>query len=82
MEEAKFPVTNNVNSISLTGGDEEKNKKTNVTTGNDIEKPTKKETKMPIKESEKKDEAENEPNKKARKEETTRHLDLNPLNIT
>ncbi|GJY52171.1 zinc finger, CCHC-type containing protein [Tanacetum coccineum] len=70
-EEAKFPVTKNVNSISLTRGEEERSKKTDVTTGDDIEKPTKTETEMPVKEAEKEDEAENEPNRKAGKEETT-----------
>ncbi|GKB30780.1 hypothetical protein Tco_0870181 [Tanacetum coccineum] len=70
-EEAKFPVTKNVNSISLTRGEGERSKKTDVTTGNDTEKPTKTETEMPVKEAEKEDESENEPNKKARKEETT-----------
>ncbi|GJW41353.1 hypothetical protein Tco_0067198 [Tanacetum coccineum] len=64
-EEAKFPVTKNVNSISLTRGEEERSEKTNVTTDDDFEKPTKKETKMPGKEAEKEDEAENEPNRKA-----------------
>nr|GEW85539.1 hypothetical protein [Tanacetum cinerariifolium] len=70
-EEAKFPVTKNVNSISLTRGEEERSEKTDVTTGNDFEKPTKTETEMPVKEAKKEDEAENKPNRKARKEETT-----------
>ncbi|GKA17546.1 hypothetical protein Tco_0697383 [Tanacetum coccineum] len=51
--------------------EEERSKKTDVTTDNDIEKPTKIETEMPFKEAEKEDEAENEPNRKAGKEETT-----------
>ncbi|GKD85762.1 zinc finger, CCHC-type containing protein [Tanacetum coccineum] len=63
-EEAKFPVTKNVNSISLTRGEEERSEKTNVTTGDDFEKPTKTEMEMPIKEAKKEDKAENEPNKK------------------
>ncbi|GKC36302.1 hypothetical protein Tco_1048686 [Tanacetum coccineum] len=67
-EEAKFPITKNVNSISLTIGEEEKSEKTDVTSGDDFEKPTKTETIMPVKESEKEDETENEPNRKARKE--------------
>ncbi|GKE10081.1 MAK10-like protein [Tanacetum coccineum] len=70
-EEAKFPVTKNVNSISLTRGEEEKNKRTDVTTGDDIEKPTKTKTEMPVKEAKKEDEAESEPNRKAGKEEAT-----------
>ncbi|GKA02519.1 zinc finger, CCHC-type containing protein, partial [Tanacetum coccineum] len=40
-EEAKFLITKNVNSISLTRGEEERSKKTDITTGDDIEKPTK-----------------------------------------
>ncbi|GJY35209.1 hypothetical protein Tco_0420587 [Tanacetum coccineum] len=43
-EEAKFPVTKNVNSISLTRGGEERSEKIDVTTGDDFEKPTKIET--------------------------------------
>ncbi|GJU14982.1 hypothetical protein Tco_1142948 [Tanacetum coccineum] len=60
-EEAKFPVTKNVNSISLTKGEEERIKKTDVTTGDDIEKPTKTEMEMSVKEAGKEDEAEKEP---------------------
>ncbi|GJR74542.1 zinc finger, CCHC-type containing protein [Tanacetum coccineum] len=78
-EEAKFPVTKNVNSISLTRGEEEKNKSTDVTTGNDIEKPTKTETKMLVKEAEKEDEAESEPNRKAGKEEATEAPSSQPV---
>ncbi|GKB34073.1 hypothetical protein Tco_0879015, partial [Tanacetum coccineum] len=48
-----------------------RSKKTDVTTGDDVEKPTKTETEMPVKEAKKEDKAENEPNRKARKEETT-----------
>ncbi|GKF25725.1 hypothetical protein Tco_0081619 [Tanacetum coccineum] len=70
-EEAKFPVTKNINSISLTRWEEERSKKTDVTTNDNIEKPTKTETEMLVKEAEKEDEVENEPNRKARKEETT-----------
>nr|GEV93020.1 hypothetical protein [Tanacetum cinerariifolium] len=78
-EEAKFLITKNVNSISLTRGEEERSKKTDVTTGDDIEKPTKTEMKMPIKEAKKEDEAENESNRKARKEERTRALSYQPV---
>ncbi|GJX94482.1 hypothetical protein Tco_0349068 [Tanacetum coccineum] len=39
-EEAKFPVTKNVNSISLARGEEERSDKIDVATGNNIEKPT------------------------------------------
>nr|GEV82823.1 hypothetical protein [Tanacetum cinerariifolium] len=69
-EESKFPITKNVNSLSLTRGEEERSDKTDVTTKNDIEKRIGIETEMPIKESEKADEAESDPNRKARKEET------------
>ncbi|GKF29925.1 hypothetical protein Tco_0096267, partial [Tanacetum coccineum] len=71
MEEAKFPVTKNVNSISLTRGEEEKSKKTDITTRDDIKKPTKTKTEMPVKEAEKEDEAESKPNRKARKDKAT-----------
>ncbi|GJZ27412.1 hypothetical protein Tco_0571665 [Tanacetum coccineum] len=37
-EEAKYPVTKNVNSISLTKGEEEKNDEDDITTGEGIEK--------------------------------------------
>ncbi|GJR27412.1 MAK10-like protein [Tanacetum coccineum] len=70
-EEAKFPVAKKVNSISLTKGEEERSEKTDVTTGDNFEKHTKTEMEMPVKEAEKEDEAENEPNKKAGKEEIT-----------
>ncbi|GJY72738.1 hypothetical protein Tco_0477169 [Tanacetum coccineum] len=56
-EEAKFPVTKNVNSISLARGEEERSDKIDVATGNDIEKPTGTETGMQVKEAEKKNEA-------------------------
>ncbi|GKD17591.1 hypothetical protein Tco_1206749, partial [Tanacetum coccineum] len=49
-EEAKFPVTKNVNSISLTKGDEERSNKTEITPDN-TEKPTKTETEIPVKEA-------------------------------
>ncbi|GJZ65020.1 hypothetical protein Tco_0621716 [Tanacetum coccineum] len=64
-EEAEFLVTKNVNSLSLTKGEEERSDKTDVTTGNNIEKHTETGAKMPAKEAEKEDEAENEPNKKS-----------------
>ncbi|GJS63453.1 putative reverse transcriptase domain-containing protein [Tanacetum coccineum] len=66
-EEAKFPVTKNINSISLTRWEEERSKKTDVTTNDNIEKPTKTETEMLVKEAEKEDEAENEPKEKLEK---------------
>ncbi|GKE16411.1 putative reverse transcriptase domain-containing protein [Tanacetum coccineum] len=78
-EEAKFPVTKNINSISLSRGEEERSKKTDVTTSDDIKKPTKTETKMPVKEAEKEDEAKKEPNRKVRKEKTTRAPSSQPV---
>nr|GEX63436.1 hypothetical protein [Tanacetum cinerariifolium] len=78
-EEAKFPITKNVNSISLTRGEEERSEKTNITTDDDFKKPTKTKTEMPIKEAEKDDEAENEPNRKARKKETTEPPSSQPV---
>ncbi|GJW66034.1 zinc finger, CCHC-type containing protein [Tanacetum coccineum] len=47
-EEAKFPVTKNVNSISLTKGEEERSNRTKVTPDN-TEKLTETETEMPKK---------------------------------
>ncbi|GJU71126.1 zinc finger, CCHC-type containing protein [Tanacetum coccineum] len=76
-EETKVSVTKNVNSISLTRGEEERSKNTDVTTGNNIEKPTNIETEMLVKESEKEDEAENELNRKAGKKKQPGHLALN-----
>nr|GEV57308.1 hypothetical protein [Tanacetum cinerariifolium] len=67
-KEAKFPVNKNVNSISLTRVEEERSKKTDITTGDDIKNPTKTEMEMPFKKAEKEDEAKNEPNRKAGKE--------------
>ncbi|GJS26561.1 zinc finger, CCHC-type containing protein [Tanacetum coccineum] len=53
--------------------------KTDITTSDDFEKPTKTETEMPVKEAKKEDEAENEPNKKAEKEETTEAPSSQPV---
>ncbi|GKD74750.1 hypothetical protein Tco_1333032 [Tanacetum coccineum] len=57
-EEAKFPVTKNVNSISLTKGEEEGSNRTKVTSDN-AEKLTKTETETPVMEVEKINEVEN-----------------------
>nr|GEU48140.1 hypothetical protein [Tanacetum cinerariifolium] len=57
-EEAKFTVTKNMNSISLTKGEEEGSNKTEVTPDN-TEKPTKTEIEIPVKEAKTKNEAEN-----------------------
>ncbi|GKA23920.1 MAK10-like protein [Tanacetum coccineum] len=56
-EEAKFPITKNVNSISLTKGEEERSNKNEVTPNN-TEKPTEIEVEMPVKEVETKNGAE------------------------
>ncbi|GJY75241.1 hypothetical protein Tco_0480357 [Tanacetum coccineum] len=73
-EEAKHPVTKNVNSISLIRGEEEKNDDDNAMTGDSIEKPNRLDAKMPLKEAEKENEAKNrtknEPIKSAKKELT------------
>ncbi|GKA06981.1 zinc finger, CCHC-type containing protein [Tanacetum coccineum] len=72
-EEAKYPVTKNVNSISLTRREEEKNDENNITTVNDIEKTNRSDTKTPVKKIEKGNKAENgtknEPIKRAEWEE-------------
>ncbi|GKE93275.1 hypothetical protein Tco_1574370, partial [Tanacetum coccineum] len=57
-EEAKLPVTKNVNSIFLAKGEEEMSNERKVTPDN-TEKPTKTGMKIPVKEIETKDEAEN-----------------------
>nr|GEZ32890.1 hypothetical protein [Tanacetum cinerariifolium] len=77
-EGATFPITKNVKSISLTRWEEERSEKTDITTCDNLEKPTK----MPVKGAVKEDEVENEPNRKVEKENQPRHLALNPLNIT
>ncbi|GJX46015.1 reverse transcriptase domain-containing protein [Tanacetum coccineum] len=73
-EEAKQPVTKNVNSISLIRGEEEENDDDDATTGDSIEKPDGSDAEMPLKEAEKENEAKNEtkkePIKSAEKELT------------
>ncbi|GJU97459.1 hypothetical protein Tco_1326730 [Tanacetum coccineum] len=82
-EEAKAPVTKNVNSISLARGEEERNDDNDVATGDDIENPTRTEMGMPVKEAEKENEAKNgiknEQIRKARKEETTEAPSSQPV---
>ncbi|GJZ17611.1 hypothetical protein Tco_0553734 [Tanacetum coccineum] len=81
-EEAKSLVTKNVNSISLARGEEERNNDNDVSTSDDIEKPTTTKTGMPVKETEKENEAENEikTNKleKLEKKRRSRHPALSP----
>ncbi|GJX76423.1 MAK10-like protein [Tanacetum coccineum] len=67
-EEAKFPVTKNVNSISLARGEEEKSGKTDETLDNTI-KPTITETEIPVMEAERSNETKNKPIKKAKRKE-------------
>ncbi|GJU42382.1 hypothetical protein Tco_1195339, partial [Tanacetum coccineum] len=57
-EEAKFPITKNLNSISLTKGEEEGSNTTKVTPEN-AEEPTKTEIETPVMEVEKTNEVEN-----------------------
>ncbi|GJS47117.1 hypothetical protein Tco_0597238 [Tanacetum coccineum] len=58
-EEAKHPVTKNLNSIYLIKGEEENNDDENATTVDSIEKPDGSDTEMPLKEAKKENEAEN-----------------------
>nr|GEU46700.1 zinc finger, CCHC-type [Tanacetum cinerariifolium] len=58
-EEAKNPVTKNVNYISLTKGEEENNDENDVTTINDIKKTNGSDMEMPVKKVGKDNEAEN-----------------------
>ncbi|GKE73959.1 hypothetical protein Tco_1536000, partial [Tanacetum coccineum] len=57
-EEAKFPITKNVNSISLTKGEEERSNKTEVTPDN-TKKPSETKTEMAVREVEAMNGAEN-----------------------
>ncbi|GJX64366.1 reverse transcriptase domain-containing protein [Tanacetum coccineum] len=72
-EEAKSPVTKNVNSISLTRGEEERNNDNDVATDDDIKKTTGTKMEVSVKDAETKNGVENKtknkPIKKAEKEE-------------
>ncbi|GJT64340.1 hypothetical protein Tco_1015820 [Tanacetum coccineum] len=72
-EEAKSPITKNVNSISLTRGEEERDDDNDVVTGDDIKKTTRIEMEVSVKEAETKNRAKNKTKnkqiKKAEKEE-------------
>ncbi|GJT71721.1 zinc finger, CCHC-type containing protein [Tanacetum coccineum] len=76
-EEGKSPVSKNVNSISLTRGEEEKSDKNDVATGDGIKKTSGSDTKMPVKEAETENGAENriknEPIKRDEKKKEWRH---------
>ncbi|GKF72771.1 hypothetical protein Tco_0208885, partial [Tanacetum coccineum] len=76
-EEVKSTVTKNVNSISLAKGKEERNNDNDVATDDDIEKPTRTETGMPVNEAE--NGIKNEPIRKAEKEETTEAPNSQPV---
>ncbi|GKF06944.1 hypothetical protein Tco_0037612, partial [Tanacetum coccineum] len=82
-EEAKYPVTKNINFISLSRGKEEKNDEDNVTTGDDIEKTSGSDPKMPVKEAEKENEAKNgaknKPIKRAKREEVVEASNSQPV---
>ncbi|GJY62255.1 MAK10-like protein [Tanacetum coccineum] len=58
IRDAKFPITKNVNSISLTKGGEERSNKTEVTPNN-TKKPSETKTEMPVREAEAMNGAEN-----------------------
>ncbi|GJV79942.1 zinc finger, CCHC-type containing protein, partial [Tanacetum coccineum] len=77
-EEAKYPVTKNVNSISLARGEEERSDKTNETLGNTV-KPIGTETGIPVKEAEGNNETENKPIEKAEKEEVVEAPSSRPV---
>ncbi|GKE27544.1 hypothetical protein Tco_1442928, partial [Tanacetum coccineum] len=68
-EEAKFPVTKNINAISLTRREEERSDDNDVVTGDDIKKTTRTETEVLVKEAKTKNGAKNKPIKIAEKEE-------------
>ncbi|GJY36269.1 zinc finger, CCHC-type containing protein [Tanacetum coccineum] len=76
-EEAKLPITKNVNSISLAKGEEERRDKTNETLDNTV-KPTITETKILVIEAEKSNETKNKPIKKAEREEVKVVLSSRP----
>ncbi|GJY71653.1 hypothetical protein Tco_0475356 [Tanacetum coccineum] len=72
-EEAKFPFTKNVNSVSLEKGEEERSDKMEETLDNTV-KPTETETGMSVKEAEWNNETKNKPIEKAEKEEVVEVL--------
>ncbi|GKB77660.1 zinc finger, CCHC-type containing protein [Tanacetum coccineum] len=82
-EEVKSPFIKNVNSISLTRGEEEKSGKNDVVTGDSIEKTNGSDTKIPIMEDETNNRAENrtknEPIKRAEKEEAVEAPSSQPV---
>ncbi|GJX03494.1 zinc finger, CCHC-type containing protein [Tanacetum coccineum] len=77
-EEAKFPVTKNVNSISLAKGEEERSDKTDETLDNNV-KPTVTETEIPMMEAERSNETKNKSIKKAERKEVKEVLSSRPV---
>ncbi|GKA38699.1 zinc finger, CCHC-type containing protein [Tanacetum coccineum] len=77
-EEAKFPVTKNVNTISLARGEEEMSDKTDETLDNTI-KPTVTETEIPVMKAERSNETKNKPIKKAERKEVEEVLSSWPV---
>ncbi|GJT99455.1 MAK10-like protein [Tanacetum coccineum] len=78
MEEAKFPVTKNVNSISLARGEEERSDKKDETLDN-TKKPTVTKTEIPVMEAERSNETKNKPIKKAKRKEVEEVLSSWPV---
>ncbi|GJU69700.1 hypothetical protein Tco_1255959 [Tanacetum coccineum] len=82
-EDAKYPVTKNVNFVFLTRREEEKSDKDDVTTGDGIEKPNGLDTEMPIKEAKTENGAENriknEPIKRDENEEVVEAPSSQPI---
>ncbi|GJQ92181.1 zinc finger, CCHC-type containing protein [Tanacetum coccineum] len=77
-EEAKFPITKNVNSISLARGEEERSDKTDETLGNTV-KSTVTEIEILVKEAKRNNETKNKPIKKAEKNEVEEVLSSRPV---
>ncbi|GJY19904.1 hypothetical protein Tco_0392470 [Tanacetum coccineum] len=77
-EETKFPITKNVNSISLARGEEERSDKTDETLDN-TEKPTVTEMEIPVMEAERSNETKNKPIKKAERKEVEEVLSSRPV---
>nr|GEY35740.1 hypothetical protein [Tanacetum cinerariifolium] len=76
-KEAKSAVTKNVNSMSLTKGEEERNNDNDISTGKDIEKPTRIKIGMPVNKAKKG--IKNKPIRKAKKEKTTEAPSSQPI---
>ncbi|GKE42210.1 zinc finger, CCHC-type containing protein, partial [Tanacetum coccineum] len=77
-EEAKFPVTKNVNSISLARGEEERSDKTDETLDN-TERPTITETEIPVMEPERSNGTKNKLIKKDERKEVEEVLSSRPV---